>query len=108
MAGQSRRGAVPNALQKPLDRAAEGTVEQRADEGLTDDQVLVEKEGDPPAPGGLIVLDGRMVVSASGDARLPAKLQAQSRLLREARVPGLPKLLDVGRQRRALTPRPAA
>jgi serine/threonine protein kinase/HEAT repeat protein len=32
-----------------------------------------------------------------GDARLPAKLQAQSRLLREARVPGLPKLLDVGR-----------
>jgi len=33
---------------------------------------------------------------ASAD-RLPAKLQAQLRLLREARVPGLPKLLDVGR-----------
>ncbi len=35
--------------------------------------------------------------SASEDARLPSKLLAQARLLREARVPGLPKLLDVGR-----------
>ena len=47
--------------------------------------------------GGQAVLIYRMREPSRDDPRLLARLQAQVRLLREARVPGLPKLLDAGR-----------
>jgi len=47
--------------------------------------------------GGQAVLVYRLREPLRDDPRLVARLQAQARLLREARVPGLPKLLDVGR-----------
>lgn len=43
------------------------------------------------------VLVYRLRDALRDDPRLVAKIQAQARLLREARVPGLPKLLDAGR-----------
>ena len=50
-----------------------------------------------PHGGGPAVMVYRMRAAVGDDPRLLAKLQAQARLVREARVPGLPKLLDTGR-----------